>query len=227
MKVMVKGIAVNAWLLTFGDVITLLICFFVMMLAINKGEVGRVHQWVGSEIEASYHQAKSAIEAQGMKGVSVSLDNQGILLSIDTSEGFASAKAEPNDELVEKIDYIAQLLEKLPIFTVKERYPTLMQQAHDAGLDWVSELKIEGHTDNDVMQATSRYHSNWELSAMRAQRVMMLLMQQTHLPSSVFSIAGKAEYHPLVANDTEEHKAKNRRIDIRINAALIQQTHAR
>jgi chemotaxis protein MotB len=85
----------------------------------------------------------------------------------------------------------------------------------------VSEIVVEGHTDNDAVLANSRLRSNWELSALRAQRVMQLLQSASGLPEAQFAVAGMGEYHPVVANDSPSGKAENRRINIRINASLI------
>jgi chemotaxis protein MotB len=62
------------------------------------------------------------------------------------------------------------------------------------------------------------------LSALRAQAVMMILQQESQLAPEGFSVAGKGEFAPLIDNNTPEHKAQNRRIQIRINAALLKST---
>jgi len=93
-----------------------------------------------------------------------------------------------------------------------------MQQA---GLSWHTDIIIEGHTDNDVIAATSPLRNNWQLSALRAQAVMLQLQNESHLPAERFSVAGKGEHAPISDNNTPEQKAQNRRIQIRINAALL------
>jgi chemotaxis protein MotB len=76
-------------------------------------------------------------------------------------------------------------------------------------------IRIEGHTDNvQITGALSRrYPTNWELSAARAINVTRYLQQQGIDPA-VLSAVAYGEYHPVAANDTEEGKAKNRRIEI-------------
>ena len=74
-------------------------------------------------------------------------------------------------------------------------------------------LRIEGHTDN-VPIRTARYASNWELSTARASAVVAHLVNTVEFDPTRLSAAGYGEFHPRVANDTPENRARNRRIDI-------------
>jgi chemotaxis protein MotB len=77
-------------------------------------------------------------------------------------------------------------------------------------------LLIEGHTDNRPLGAHSRYASNWELSMVRAMSVMNYLVEVEGLSPHRMGVAAFGEYHPRYANDTPEHRAANRRIEISI-----------
>ena len=76
-------------------------------------------------------------------------------------------------------------------------------------------IRIEGHTDNVPISGglAKRFPTNWELSAARAINVTRYLQQQG-LDPSILSAVGYGEYKPVAGNDTEEGKAKNRRIEI-------------
>ncbi len=76
-------------------------------------------------------------------------------------------------------------------------------------------IRIEGHTDNVQISGplSRRYPSNWELSAARAINVTRYLQQQGMDPALLSAVA-YGEYRPVADNDTEEGKAKNRRIEI-------------
>lgn len=76
-------------------------------------------------------------------------------------------------------------------------------------------IRIEGHTDNvQIIGAlTKKYPTNWELSAARAINVARFLQQQGIDPASLAAVA-YGEYKPVAANDSDEGKAKNRRIEI-------------
>lgn len=76
-------------------------------------------------------------------------------------------------------------------------------------------IRIEGHTDNVPIhgQLTARYPTNWELSAARAINVTRYLQEQGVDPLVLAAVA-YGEYRPVAANDSEEGKARNRRIEI-------------
>lgn len=211
----------KSWLLSFGDLVTLLICFFIMTLVLNKGDVKQVHQWMDGQIERSYHVLQTALAEDELNGVALSRDNEGILITINTPDAFESAKTQPSPPLNQLIQRIALALPQLPIIQVPQTYPELMHAMQQAGLSWHTDIMVEGHTDNDSIAPTSALRNNWQLSALRAQAVMMRLQQQSQLSPENFSLAGKGEYAPIADNDSAENKAKNRRIQIRINAALL------
>ena len=76
-------------------------------------------------------------------------------------------------------------------------------------------IRIEGHTDNVLItgELARRYPTNWELSAARAINVSRYLQQQGIDPAQLSAVA-YAEHKPVAANDSEEGKARNRRIEI-------------
>lgn len=74
-------------------------------------------------------------------------------------------------------------------------------------------IVIAGHTDN-IPIATQRYRSNWALSTARAVSVYHGLKRYTKIPKDRLMIAGYADSKPLQPNDTPEHRAKNRRVEI-------------
>ena len=75
---------------------------------------------------------------------------------------------------------------------------------------------IEGHTDNQPVREGSKYASNWELSLARAMSVVNYLITYEGMPPERLGVAAFGEYHPRVLNDTPEHRAANRRIEISI-----------
>jgi chemotaxis protein MotB len=76
-----------------------------------------------------------------------------------------------------------------------------------------NQIRVEGHTDN-VPIRNSRFPSNWDLSTSRATAVVSRLITNFGLPPELLSAAGYAEYRPAATNDTDEGKARNRRVDI-------------
>ena len=76
-------------------------------------------------------------------------------------------------------------------------------------------IRIEGHTDNVQISGSlsKKYSNNWELSSARAINVTRYLQQQGIDPA-VLSAVAYGEYHPVAGNNSDEGKAKNRRIEI-------------
>ena len=77
------------------------------------------------------------------------------------------------------------------------------------------QIKVEGHTDNVPIGPAiiDRFPTNWELSTARATTVVRHL-QERGLDSKLLSAEGYSEYRPVASNETEEGRAKNRRIEI-------------
>ena len=74
---------------------------------------------------------------------------------------------------------------------------------------------VEGHTDDKPI-SRGDFHSNWELSVARAFGVIRYFIEEENIPPQRLSAVGYGEYKPLYPNDTEENRAKNRRIEINI-----------
>jgi len=77
------------------------------------------------------------------------------------------------------------------------------------------QIKIEGHTDNVPIGATlvEKFPTNWELSTARATTVVRYLQDKGVSPA-LLNAAGYSEYKPVDSNETDEGKARNRRIEI-------------
>ena len=74
-------------------------------------------------------------------------------------------------------------------------------------------VRLEGHTDSIPIH-TARFRNNWELSAARSIAMLDLLSDKFQLSPERFSVAGYADTAPVASNDTEEGRARNRRVDI-------------
>lgn len=85
----------KSWLLSFGDLVTLLICFFIMTLVLNKGDVKQVHQWIERQIEQSYQSLHHALTETQVEGVTLSRDNEGIIITINTPTPLKAPKPNP------------------------------------------------------------------------------------------------------------------------------------
>ena len=116
----------------------------------------------------------------------VSLDLNGAVL-------FDAGKAEIRDDVKVFMQKIA---------TIMSRYKECV-------------IEIEGHTDN-VPISTANFESNRYLSTARANEVYEYVMEQANLIDANIKVAGYGESRPVASNDTEEGRAKNRRVSIKI-----------
>jgi len=92
---------------------------------------------------------------------------------------------------------------------VLERVAEILKKVSD------KQVRVEGHTDNVPIgpRLAKQFPSNWELSTARATTVARYL-QDKGIDPKLLSASGYSEYRPVSVNDTDENKAKNRRIEI-------------
>jgi len=74
-------------------------------------------------------------------------------------------------------------------------------------------VRVEGHTDNLPIH-TAEFPSNWELSTTRAVNVLRYLIDKGKCSPKRLSAAGFAGFQPIFPNDTAEHRARNRRVEL-------------
>jgi chemotaxis protein MotB len=212
--------AKSAWLLAFGDVMTLLITFFIMMIAINKGEVSKIQVWVDDRVTASYILLQSEIEKQNLTVIRANRNVNGIVLTINRANAFQSGGFKSSEQLSAELQVIGQLLPNMPVLGLDQSRESIevIQQANAEGYEWLAEVTVEGHTDNDSIDPRSRLRNNWFLSTMRAQAVMQELYAASALPASLFSVSGYGEFQPIASNEGAAGKDQNRRVEVLISA---------
>ena len=79
---------------------------------------------------------------------------------------------------------------------------------------------IEGHTDNDPYRGNEQLSGNWDLSAKRATAIVNILRENNTIDPKNLTAAGRGEFAPIASNDTNEGKAKNRRIEVILTPKL-------
>ncbi|MCB1454489.1 MAG: peptidoglycan -binding protein [Rhizobiaceae bacterium] len=113
---------------------------------------------------------------------------------------FSSGSAELNPNGREEMLKVAQALLQL----AKEIPPEIQ---------WV--LRVDGHTDNVPLSGTGRYKDNWELSQGRALAVVKYFIDEGVPPTRLVA-AGFGEFQPIEEGDSDEARAKNRRIELKL-----------
>lgn len=113
---------------------------------------------------------------------------------------FASGEAELNEEGLSEMKKVADAL-----IQIGKEIPDDIQ--------WV--LRVDGHTDDKPLSGTGKYADNWELSQARALAVVKFFVAQG-IPADRLVAAGFGEFQPLEQGDSDETRAKNRRIELKL-----------
>jgi Flagellar motor protein len=82
------------------------------------------------------------------------------------------------------------------------------------GIDWI--IRVDGHTDNVPISSGGEYADNWELSQARALSVVRYMEDELGFPPERLAANGFGEHRPLIAQDTAEARAANRRIELKL-----------
>jgi chemotaxis protein MotB len=217
------------WLVSYADFITLLFAFFVVMFAVSQVDTNKVGRFSESVRAASKWQLFEDAATAPVSGVpnKIAEDNEkmvsneqrqnardlailikeilqdslasgrvgvidgpdGVIIRLNDTAYFPSGQASLRADHLKDLEALAKVMLRLP-----------------------NHVRIEGHTDPRPIQ-TAIYPSNWELSAARAAS-MLRFLSSAGVPEEKLAIVGYADRRPIVSNDTEAGRQKNRRVDV-------------
>lgn len=236
------------WLLTYADLITLLMVFFVVMYSLGKADVAKFARLQASIQRAFHVEVLRGSDPTSLRGQDGTNSSTAMLRELAIQR---SAPADGSG-LVSTLEDLRQALLQVPE-TEQARERIQLGLARDGvvislsgnvlfdsgradlraeGLPLLdllaerlvqlpNELRIEGHTDSIPIR-TPLYPSNWELSSARATTVTRYLVERGVPPGRLVA-AGYGEYRPAAPNDTREGRARNRRVDIVIVSPTLGQ----
>ncbi|MFV1951177.1 MAG: flagellar motor protein MotB [Nitrospinota bacterium] len=194
------------WLITYGDMMTLLLTFFILLFSISSVDSEKYRfamKALGDalggtmpeeiEFEERLDQVKIEIEKiitdeNLSRDMEITSDTRGIVLYARGGAFFESGDT--------------RILEDTKIFLRK--VSSILKET-------TYKIVIEGHTD-DIPINTERFPSNWELSSGRAGNVLRSFIEEGISPARL-SAVGYAQYKPRFP-PTPENRAKNRRVEI-------------
>lgn len=122
--------------------------------------------------------------------INLRMTSRGLVVSFAQAALFPSGTDEVSAEAYSGLEKVAKAIRKIP-----------------------NPVRLEGHTDSRPIN-TTRFRSNWELSAARSIALLEILTGRFAVPRSRLSVAGYADTAPIASNDTEEGRGLNRRVDI-------------
>ncbi len=210
------------WLITYADLITLLLIFFVVMYSISRADLAKFQQ-VATSLRAAFNLDVFTAPAPSQSMVTpLEQDPRfNAYLSVRAQVGglFTRLGLDREDVEVELTsEGIVIHLSDAVLFPPGQAELRPEAQRVLDGIAAIVEslpnhIRIEGHTDN-TPPPPGPYPDNWELSAMRAVNTVRYLTTVAGLPPERLSAAGYGEFRPRAPNDTVEGRRKNRRVDI-------------
>lgn len=208
------------WLLTYADMITLLMVFFIVLYAMSNVDAKKYQSLAESlndvfsgqkailndpstnivnvrpstsqnDFSEMEKQLKDIIAEMGLVSkVQINYESEGIVLSFQDTILFNLGSANLTPEAMNIIEKVTEILAKAPL-----------------------RIRVEGNTD-DLPIRTAQFPSNWELSVARATSVVRVMISNPRMEPGRISILGHGEYRPAAPNDSPENRQLNRRVDI-------------
>ena len=213
------------WLLTYADLITLLLAFFIMMYVFSKKDAQKYDE-VASHLKTIFS-GGTGLAGKGSVTAASPIDmpskgaSSGEIKRQLESELMDSNRNKPGGEnisvLSDERGVVIRVLDKAFFDEGKAELKDGAKGALDKIVPIIksvdNHVRIEGHTDN-VPINTNEFKSNWELSVRRATEVVRYFVEKRGLPPERISATGYAEYRPIVQNNSPKNKSLNRRIEI-------------
>jgi chemotaxis protein MotB len=217
----------DAWLVTYSDAVTLLMAFFIMLVSFSKIDIPIYEQvkagildQLGKHGDKANEQSPIALlkvdlqdvvfALQADQAVAIGTDSRGVVMELDSSAFFRPSSADIREAAIPILFNMAKTL-------MAPRYEPFV-------------VEIEGHTDDDPI-STTRFPSNWELSAGRASAVVRLFVTQG-LAGDKMKAIGYGETRPKLPNRNAdgapipENQAINRRVVVRIAPMSLEERDA-
>lgn len=227
------------WLTTYSDMVTLLLCFFVLLFSFSTIDAEKWRQLIGSlqgnigvleegnalppvagniddEMEIEHVEREPMAEDDEFlelyRSISGYLDEHDIQAELELS-------AAHTEILLRFKEYILFDTGKADI---KPEAEVILNGIASVLLQFekqIQGIRVEGHTDSRPIN-TYKYPTNWELSGGRAVGVARYFQDGHNIPGNKLSYAGYGEYYPIDTNETAEGRSRNRRVDITIVRAV-------
>lgn len=213
------------WLTTYGDAMTLLLVFFVLLLSMST-----INPQTFRVVISSFQGAVGVLEG-GRTLTPARLMNMGINV-----HELSEARTTVSQSVPKEVEQMLQVSEENAKVRQEERgiviqvtnkllFDRGQVQLTDKGIEFLEQVamllkasglqsrkvRVEGHTDNIP---TESYSSNWEISVLRASNVVEVFVNQYQIDPSRLSAVGFGPTRPIASNDTEEGRQTNRRVEI-------------
>ncbi len=221
------------WLAAFGDLMSLLLCFFVLLLSMSSMDARKVEDAIGSLAGAL-----SVLEGGSKTEISREKQQQDNPIKKDSQSSSSRVMTKIKSTLEEVNEMLqtvgaakATLRESEDGFIIQLPASLLFKPSsaditNDDALLFLKrialiisrmpksiKLDVVGFTDNSKPSKNSKFKDNWELSSTRALSVAKELIKDSVNPKRLI-VSGRSEYDPIASNATKEGREKNRRVEL-------------
>ncbi|MDD5758488.1 MAG: flagellar motor protein MotB [Desulfobulbaceae bacterium] len=215
------------WMCTFSDLMSLLLCFFVLLLSFSTMDAQKYKQVAGSMKDAFGIQRDNRFTGSPSGEI---MDSTAFLstplavkiqqdindeVALERKAGKVEVELTHDGLLIRMKDAVAFEAGKA---SLRDEAIAIINKIGKvvAGLD--VKITVSGHTDNIPIKGGGAFSSNWSLSTARAVSVVEYWAEKFQIPTSRMSAVGFADGLPLRPNDTPEGRAANRRVEFKIQA---------
>lgn len=204
------------WLVTYSDLVTLLLVFFVLLYTLTPGvDVSTFNDFI------SHFQSQSSVIEQKAEPNLEPGDNTLRQEWVEVRK-FVEEQELSSQVKIEKIaDGVKVTLSDSLTFNsgsanLLPKAKVVLKEIAKKLDDDVREINTQGHTDNVPIASRSPFRSNWHLGAARAVSVILFLDENSNLAPGKYEASSFGKYKPIKTNDTPEGRLKNRRVEIYI-----------
>jgi chemotaxis protein MotB len=217
------------WLLTYADMITLLLLFFILLYTISSMNIGKYKE-ISSALSSAFSGGNFGLlfdkSNTGTADESSITPNQPAQVSKVKNQSMLYTRAVSQLNLLIRqnlvrvtsnetgltITLAADTQFKSGSADIQQQFLPVIQQVAQFLNTVPNEIRVEGHTDNTPVDGT-QYTSNYSLAADRAINVLTTLEDYGVKGDRMYAVS-YGDIRPLMSNDTEEGRAYNRRVDI-------------
>ena len=209
----------KAWLVSYGDTITLLICLLITIVVVLQGQSERDIEWVADQVQEITESFKVSYSDTNLLRIYSRASSFKITL---TEELFQPCE----DNITQEVKPIIMQLGRDLLQKMQNLSLLVKPEFIDDSL--YLEISIEGHTDNiPLPRGCGDFENNWQLSSARAYETMKVMTENKYIDDNLkqyfdsISIRGYADSQPDCTNETANGRACNRRIEIIFIAYLM------
>lgn len=219
------------WIVTFADLMNLLLCFFILLLSFSETDRAKYKQVAGSMKEAfgvvkesgktASPEGGSIVGRELDRPIQTERNQSGDRVVKNFDESVVAEKTRDLSRYVEtesKGNKFIIRLQGEPTFesgsaVIRPEMIPVLRKVGEVLKYAKGDVIVAGHTDN-VPIHSSIYPSNLELSVSRAVSVSQFMISNNYIQPGRLSTMGFGEYRPIASNDTSEGRARNRRVEI-------------